>query len=216
MTVVTYKVLRMSLYAALAQNGSVIHLTNLLGGGAVMNNIHKITMSGFLAIIMLVSLGLTQVYAGKQKVLRLAGTATGEECTVPEIEDSGTTDALCFTVGLVDMTQGISGNVVGTATDALSDIVAVGDGLALVGTTTFNLPEGQIVSRGLTTVQPTTHGSASATHITGAIPSPGDNSILSGTKKYKNATGTVRLSGAVNMTDFPTITFDCLFVIDLD
>ena len=34
--------------------------------------------------------------------------------------------------------------------------------------------------------------------------------------KFKNASGPVRLSGAVNLTDFPgKATFDCVFILDV-
>lgn len=76
----------------------------------------------------------------------------------------------------------------------------------------------QLTSRGQTTVQPTTIGSPDVTHITGAIPATDENSILSGTRKFQDATGQVRLSGSVNLDNLGSgeITFDCLFVINLD
>lgn len=151
--------------------------------------------------------------------VRLVGTDIGEDRIVPDIDGDGIDDsALCFDVNLQDIK---TGNIIGTATDCLSDITSVGDGLALVGTTTFNFNDGnQLTSRGITTVQPVTNGSASVTHITGSIPDIDENSILSGTGKFYNTSGTVRLSGAVNMApqadDTLQITFDCLFVIDLE
>ena len=66
------------------------------------------------------------------------------------------------------------------------------------------------------TVQPTTYWSPGITHITSAIPVDGENSILSGTGAYKNTSGSVRLSGVVNVSAFLTITFDRIFVLDLD
>ena len=69
-----------------------------------------------------------------------------------------------------------------------------------------------------TTVQPVTHGSPGITHITGAIPGPDSQDILHGTKRFAGATGRVRLSGAVDLSlsAEDVVTFDCLFVIDLD
>ncbi len=184
-----------------------------------MSRMYKATMSGILAVILVVSMGLAQAYAGKQMILNLVGTGVATPGTVPDIDGDGIDDpADCFTVDLKDMTAGQSGQFVGTATDCLSDVTPVGGGLSLVGTTIFEMPQGQLVSRGLTTVQPTTHGSPDVTHITGAIPD-GSNDVLSGTKKFKNAAGTVRLSGAVNMSKLASdgeITFDCIFVINLD
>ncbi len=53
------------------------------------------------------------------------------------------------------------------------------------------------------------------THITGAIPRPGENSVLSGSGAFKGAAASVRISGAVNMSNFANgeITFDCIFVV---
>jgi len=152
-------------------------------------------------------------------VVRLVGTAIGEDRTVPDIDGDGIDDqALCFDINLENIK---TGKIIGVATDCLSEITPVGDGLSLIGTTTFNFNDGnQLVSRGITTVQPITDGSPNMTHITGSIPDVNENNILSGTGKYHDASGPVRLSGAVNMEpqDDGTlqITFDCLFVISLD
>ncbi|MEM1325605.1 MAG: hypothetical protein AAGI23_06605 [Bacteroidota bacterium] len=145
-------------------------------------------------------------------VLRLAGTAVGENRAVDGIEGGGN----CFDVDVYDV---MTGEKIGTGTDCLSNVNEVGEGLALTGTAIFNLPGGQIVSRALTSVQPKTHGSDGKTHITGSIPSKGDNDIVSGTGKYAEASGTVRLSGAVDMSNVASnneITFDCLFLVELD
>ena len=48
--------------------------------------------------------------------------------------------------------------------------------------------------------------------------SPSDNSVMYGDGKFKNAYGSVRLSGAVNMSALETagkIVFDCVFVINI-
>jgi hypothetical protein len=105
---------------------------------------------------------------------------------------------------------------IGTATDCLADIEPIGEGLKLVGTTFFNFTGGaQLVTRGNTTVQPILHGQNNFTHTTGAEPS-GGNDILSGTNQFKKAKGSVRLSGFVNLSVEGEITFDCIFVINLD
>jgi hypothetical protein len=153
---------------------------------------------------------------GHDLVVALRGTADGVMQEIPPT-DLGTTEALCFKVDLVDLA---TGNVIGDATDCLADIVPdAGGGMALTGTTTFNFPGGTLVSRGRTTVQPVLDGSADFTHITGAVPEDDENSVLSGTGRFKGATGAVRLSGAVNRSELGSdarITFDCVFVIDLD
>jgi hypothetical protein len=153
---------------------------------------------------------------GHDLVVALRGTAEGVPQEIPET-DEGTTQGLCFTVDLVDLA---TGNVIGDATDCLADIVPdAGGGMALTGTTFFNFPGGTVVARGRTTVQPILDGSVDFTHITGAIPSEGDNSVLSGTGRFNGAEGPVRLSGAVNLSKLDSegkITFDCIFTLSLD
>ena len=88
----------------------------------------------------------------------------------------------------------------------------------LTGTTFFFFPGGTLISQGLTTVQPVLHGSADFTHITGAVPSSGDHGVIYGDGKFKNASGPVRLAGAVNLSLLNSdgqITFDCVFIIDI-
>ena len=155
---------------------------------------------------------------GNNIVVRLAGTGVayaGDEL----FGEFGLTPvgAACFDVDLVDAK---SGNVIGTATDCLSSITpsATDNGLMLTGTTFFYFPGGTLISQGMTTVQPVLHGSADFTHITGAVPSPGDNSVVYGDGKFKKAAGPVRLSGAVNLSALGSdgqITFDCVFIIDI-
>jgi hypothetical protein len=127
--------------------------------------------------------------------------------------DLAAAGAMCYDLDLVDVK---SGDVIGSAADCLTDINEVGDGVALTGTTFFFFPGGTVVTRGLTTVQPKTHGSADFTHITGAIPQATDDNVIYGDGKFKNASGPVRLSGAVNLSNFPEqATFDCIFVLDI-
>lgn len=150
-------------------------------------------------------------------VLRLVGTDQGETREVADLDGDGNVDdGNCFDVDLYDVR---TGKKIGTGTDCLSQVKEVGDGLALTGTAIFDLPDGQITTRGLTSVRPKTHGSDDKTHITGAIPSDGDNDIVDGTGLYAGAKGTARLSGAVNMSRVMSdneISFDCLFIIDLE
>ncbi len=144
------------------------------------------------------------------------------ESTVPDIDGDFMDDpAICFDTELVNMKNR---QVIGTATDCLSNITPVGSGLALIGTTYFHLPQGTLIVRGKTTVQPVTQETVTPdgqtiTHITGA--SSGQNAIIGGTGRFADSTGTVRLSGMVDMTEFAgnvddPIVFDCLFIVDLD
>lgn len=149
-------------------------------------------------------------------VLNLKGTATGFESTVPDEETGGIMAGNCFEADIIYVP---TGKVIGTGIDCLSKVRESGGGLALVGTAIFDFgPFGTLTTQGLTSVQPKTHGSDPITHITGAIPSAGENSIVSGTGIFEGATGSARLSGAVNMGNIHNneITFDCLFIIDLD
>jgi hypothetical protein len=152
---------------------------------------------------------------GRAVVLRLVGTGSAYDGMVPDIDGDQQDDpAVCFDVDLYDS----HGRRVGTATDCLSDIQGVGNGLALVGTTVFRLPNGTFTTRGYTTVQPTTTTAPTPiTHTTGAVPMDGSNGVLSGTGAYAHMAAQVRLSGAVNMSLLDSdglITFDCLFAID--
>jgi hypothetical protein len=151
---------------------------------------------------------------GRGSVLRLLGDAVAYEDTVPDIDGDEVDDpALCFDVDVFDA----SGRKVGTATDCLSDITGVGDGMSLVGTTFFRLNNGTFVARGHTTVQPiTTSAPTPITHTTGAVPMAGANGILSGTGAYSGFEAQVRLSGAVNLSRLDAegrIAFDCLFAV---
>ena len=57
---------------------------------------------------------------------------------VPDIDGDGNDDAaFCFDVDLIDLKNN---KVIGTATDCLSNITPVGDGVSAVGTTYFHLP----------------------------------------------------------------------------
>ena len=147
-------------------------------------------------------------------VLRLVGSPVGYEGTVPDIDGDGVDDpAVCFDLVILDA----AGRKIGTATDCLSNITPVGDGMALVGTTIFHFGNGTFVSRGHTTVQPVTTGVPTPiTHTTGAIPMEGDNGIIAGSGSFRNFAAQVRLSGAVNLSRLDSegrISFDCLFAI---
>ena len=151
---------------------------------------------------------------GRANVLRLVGTGEAYGALVPDIDGDGEADsATCFDVDLYNA----NGMKIGTAPDCLSEITPSGDGLALVGTTIFRLPNGTFMSRGSTTVQPVTTSSPTpVTHITGAIPMEGSNGVIQGTGAYTGLRAQVRLSGAVNMSQLNSdnlLTFDCLFAI---
>jgi hypothetical protein len=160
--------------------------------------------------------------AGKHLVLNLIGTGYMYESTVPDIDGDGIDDpAICFDVNVFDTNND---KILGAGTDCLSNIQPVGTGLALVGTSIFNLSGGTLMTRGNTTVQPVlqqtiTSAGQRITHITGAAGT--GNAILAGSGRFKHATGSARLSGMVDMSSFggdvgDPITFDCLLVINMD
>jgi hypothetical protein len=175
---------------------------------------HKLSLGSLVVTLLFLSGAASAAGLGNNIVVRLVGTADmyiGD--TLFEKFDLDQVGALCYDLDIVDVK---SGNVIGSAADCLSDINAGEDGVALTGTTFFFFNGGTVITRGLTTVQPTTHGSADFTHITGAIPQAGDNNVIYGDGKFKNASGPVRLSGAVNLRLFPEeAKFDCVFILDI-
>ena len=183
-----------------------------------MKSVKQMTIYSLLLISLLASNALYAAGIGNNIVVRLAGTATaypGNDL----FNEFGLTplDALCFDVDLIDAK---TGNVIGAASDCLSGITpsVTDNGTMLTGTTFFFFPGGTLISQGLTTVQPVLHGSLDSTHITGAIPTPSGDGVIYGDGKFKNASGPVRLSGAVNLSMLNSdgqITFDCVFVIDI-
>ena len=160
---------------------------------------------------------------GPVMVLNLIGTGRMKQRTITPFDHNGEmlTEADCFDVALMDATNG---KRIGSGTDCLMLLGGDGEtGLQILGTARFQIRKGNktgvLVSRGLTSVQPTTHGSSQYTHITGSIPTDNSNDILFGKGDFKGATGQVRLSGAVNMSKLEShgkITFNCLFVVMLD
>ena len=187
-----------------------------LSGAVNLSNIQSDNEITFNCVFVIPAFFNPEDVDSKRLVLRLVGTTVGETRLQDLDNDGVMEEANCFDVDLIDFR---SGETIGTATDCLSDINGVGEGLALTGTTIFNLPDGQLISKGLTSVMPTTHGSEDITHITGAIPSDGDNNIIAGSGAYTNATGSARLSGAVNLSKIVSdneVSFDCLFLIELD
>ena len=190
------------------------------------------THSATLALALALALGLSfsanakNVGGGKHLVLNLVGEGAMYLDTVPDIDGDGFDDpAFCFDVDLIDAKNRQS---IGTATDCLTFLTPVGAGVALTGTTFFRMPQGMLITRGQTTVQPVvqttiTPDGKNITHITGA--SGTGNAIIAGTKRFAGASGTVRLSGMVDLTFFDpaanppensSVFFDCLFVINLD
>ena len=173
----------------------------------------------FLAIVvtLLSASGVNAAGIGNNIVVVLAGTGIAYDGN-EQFAQFGLDplDALCFDMDLFDAK---TGNAIGRGSDCLSGVTesVTDNGLMMTATTFFYFPGGTLVSRGLVTVQPQLHGSPEITHITSAVPSPSHNSVIYGDGKFKKAAGSVRLSGAVNLSGFGdgVIFFDCVFVIDI-
>ena len=180
--------------------------------------------------------------ANADMAVKFIGTAdaTPADELSPEIaqgiEDSGVDveDFACFELPLVDLE---TGRTVGIGVDCLNPFDDTGDvngaGIQLEAKTFFFFPKGLIVNHGCTSVRPffSGVGDAGATHMTGSIgPAELDGAfgadpppecenlggVVYTSGGFKNHVGEVRLSGAVNLSAFPpTITFSCLFTLDV-
>ena len=171
--------------------------------------------------------------AGNNLVVTLRGVGTVMDAAdnpIPDIDENGT---LCFETELFDTK---TDHLIGTGADCLQAIAAYdsnGDPadefdlaptVTLTRTTFFYFPQGTMAATGRTTVAPqfeVSPGPPPVTHIVGDITGPGGDNILTqyGTGRFKNAAGSVRLSGAVDMSALGTegkIGFNCVFVITLD
>ncbi|MFP3940941.1 MAG: hypothetical protein ACLF0P_11590 [Thermoanaerobaculia bacterium] len=160
------------------------------------------------------------------ETVRMVGTAAGETRSFSEFGDippteSGSTEALCFELDLVDVRKD---EVIGTAHDCLSDFVFEedGDGISLTDTVIFDFPDGRLIVRQTVDIQPFLRSGDRFTHITGAIPAPDEFNSIGGTDKFdpEDKRARARLSGAVDMSRFgedpPVASFDCLFVIRVE
>lgn len=174
-------------------------------------------------------LGLTAIgglfLAGSQAFAAGVGNTIGVRLLGSDVAYAGDTlfnaygvggpASLCWDFAIHDIK---TGDVIGDVTDCAEVTPVANDGFEVIGTTFFYFPGGTVVTRVTTTVQPVLHGSPDYTHITGAIPQAGDNNVIYGDGKFKNAEGPVRLSGAVDLTNFLAtgeITIDCLFTLDI-
>ena len=86
-------------------------------------------------------------------VLKLHGTGFMYSMEVPGMEEGDEPmDAMCFELDVIDLK---SNEIIGSGTDCMSNVEMKENGnVALVGTTYFYLPEGQLIARGAITVQP--------------------------------------------------------------
>ncbi len=182
-----------------------------------MKSIIKTNIFLVILVTLLSASGASAAGIGKNIVVVLAGTGSAYNGDAQfkrfGLEPLGAT---CFDMNLIDAK---TGNVIGNGSDCLSSVEPSGDGLKLTATTFFYFPGGTLISEGQVTVQPVTTGSTEFTHITGAMPSPYENNVRYGDGKFNKANGSVRLSGAVNMSALTPeggfIVFDCVFILDI-
>jgi len=163
------------------------------------------TMITFTIIWLVIVSGLLAgpVAAQDQQILifQLQGKAVGTTRPIPQVPETGTSQGNCFDVDILGLGDNTA---VGTATHCLTDIRTVDGGMALTATTFFRFPDGTIVSRQRTTVQPMIDRTAEMTHITGAIPAPLATNVLAevGTGKFAGVPGSVRMVGTMNLSNF--------------
>jgi hypothetical protein len=144
-------------------------------------------------------------------IFKVAGAGNMYKRQVPGLDE----EAMCFDVELYNARD----EWIGSAIDCLSDVQPKANGLTILGTTFFYLPQGTIVTRGKISIQPVLEetileSGQAVTHITGA--SNEGNTIIDGTGIYANSTGNIRLSGLVDMSQFEmnegdVISFSCFF-----
>jgi hypothetical protein len=155
---------------------------------------------------------------GRTLIVQLQGRATGETRTIPPLDPTKTaTTGNCFDA---DLTDAMTGNSIGTATRCFTDITTVNGSTALTDTTFFHLRDGTIVSQSRTTVTPAFDSSPDVVHIATAIPAPSATTILpdAGNGGFRGVPGTVRLAGAMDLSQFRTrneIGFNDIYIIRL-
>ncbi len=176
-----------------------------------------ITIALFVAVFSFVIAPLTAQATGINLVVQWKGTGTAGVLPPGVGGDVVPVGTECVIVEMVNPRTGLS---IGTGYDCIVDMTPVGEGLEVTTYYIFAFKGGSIISRNLLTVQLVVdQGSiyAGMTHILGDHPFVGENTIQGGTKKFSNARGNVRVSGVVNLSNFPdTIEFDDLFVITLE
>lgn len=152
-------------------------------------------------------------------MIHLVGTGFAHQRSVP---GHMAADTWCF--GGLKAINPLTNEIMGTATDCVSDIQDNNGTLFVQGTTFLNLPGGTLVIQGPITLAPlhpghtmTTENGMNVTHVTG---SAGQGNI-NGTESsgfFEEATGNSRLSGMLDMSRFAfnvgdTVDFSCFFYV---
>lgn len=175
-----------------------------------------------IALAVVVSLALcASVQAKNSLLVQFLGPSELVPDFLDKLENMGidSTDFTCFETTMVDTKTKLE---LGTGVDCLKDVSTLPLPTGVDAVSFFHFPGGTLVNRGNTSLVPFVPGfgdggTPARTHVTGSIPT-GGNSIINGTKGFKNATGTVRVSGAVALagTANGLPFFDCLWEINLD
>ena len=156
-------------------------------------------------------------YAGpKTEVVQFLGQ--GRPVALSDVPDPSLVSGTLLGCFQVDMFDPRKGKKIGTGFDCLTDVVNP-DGqlqeVILTDTAFFVFNNGMVVSQDIVEIRQAPLGQGK-THLTGSLPDV-DN-IIAGTQHFDGASGQVRLSGAVDMSDIGNgnLGFDCLFVITYD
>ena len=168
-------------------------------------------------------------FLGQSTPVAMSDVLTGDQINQLGINPD---DYACFQM---DMLDPVSGDHMGSGTDCLifneiPNRVVRGKGLekgkafeglagdvAVDALSVFSFLNGDVlVTEGRTSVRPLLEGfgdggTPQRTHITGSIPTPGENNVLLATGTREDRAGTVRVSGALRV-DANGLFFDCLWV----
>ena len=133
----------------------------------------------------------------------------------------------CWAIDLIDSASQIP---LGVGIDCLvpldGDPDSNGSGISLMALSLFVMESGTLVTQGLTSVRPFRDeiplyggigdAGGNVTHMTGSIPSD-KSGVIGGTGVFADKVGAARVSGAVNLANFPAqITFDCLWIVEVE
>lgn len=84
-------------------------------------------------------------------------------------------------------------------------------------TSTFDFGHGHsFTTQAPVSAQPILVETPGVTHMTGAVPPPGQSTVIEGTGRYEGFRASVRIAGAVDLSRLESegkITLDCLFVV---
>ena len=174
------------------------------------------------------------VVSAENLVLQFFGTGAANVLTdeaedrVWDLVDANNIDLSEFNCFEVEIRNPNTGNNIGIGVDCLriDDIEENADYIELSAHSFFLMSgNNSFVSSGTTTVRAFRpgvgqgdrgDGQGPISHMTGSLPD--DNNVAGGTGRFANVPGMVRLSGAVDLSDFDNdnIFFNCIFIAHLE